>query len=51
MRNEDIINGLYEASEWISAMIGGDLGAIENDHIRYMLKAIDEAIDNIRFNQ
>ena len=41
---EEIINGLFNSSEWISEMVGGDLGNEENIHILDMLKNIDEAI-------
>lgn len=45
---EEIINGLFNASEWISEMVGGDLGDEENEHILDMLKDIDEAINIIQ---
>ena len=45
---EEIINGLFNASEWISEMVGGDLGDEENSHILDMLKNIDEAINIIQ---
>lgn len=49
MKNqEQIINGLFNASEWISEMVGGDLGDEENGHILDMLKNIDEAINIIQ---
>lgn len=49
MKNqEEIINGLFNASEWISEMVGGDLGDEENEHILDMLKDIDEAINIIQ---
>ena len=49
MKNqEEIINGLFNASEWISEMVGGDLGDEENTHILEMVKSIDEAINIIQ---
>jgi hypothetical protein len=34
--------------EWITEMVGGDLGDEDNQHIREMVDSIDEVIDIIR---
>ena len=49
MKNqEQIINELYNASEWINEMISGSIHDEENSHILDMVNAIDEAINIIQ---
>lgn len=45
---EQIINELYNASEWINEMISGSIHDEENSHILDMVNAIDEAMDIIK---
>lgn len=50
MKNQEVINGLFESSEWISEIIVGSINDEGNEHIKYMLKSIDEAIVLLRNN-
>jgi hypothetical protein len=48
MKNQEIINELFNASEWIVEMHGGDINEEGNEHIKSMLDNIDEAIHLIQ---
>jgi hypothetical protein len=47
-KKDEIIDNLFSITEWITEMVGGDLGDEDNQHIREMVDSIDEVIDIIR---
>ena len=49
-KKDEIIGNLFSTTEWITEMVGGDLGDEDNQHIREMVDSIDEVIDIIRMD-
>ncbi len=47
-RTSNVITQLNEASYWIIEMISGDISDAENQHIKNMIDAIDQAIEIIK---